>query len=379
MADMKTVVQGIDSATGKIKSVYKKLVDLGDGTYAEATTSYNSLEAVTIKGTATGGSSTLLVDDTMDLEPDLVNGSLIKMTIGGTDYIRKITGSAGPTVGFLAILDPVAATVVMGTGLEAEGQITIACKGDLLGEIGNSYAAEIVQGTETTGDNIATLNDVLKVLTITVNLNGLGEPRTLAAGDVENVLSNTVGVADKFEVVSFLPGNLTISGVSTPFILGADGVSVEVGTPYEIYQNPRTIATEIIGKVVPSDADGDEKFTVSNPGVITLSGSSVTDITFHNEAVAAADGAILTVGTNKTLTIEIYGTSTSRTIAFIGRSASGEDRALSGVKLNGLSVATGTTGSGELWQFDITGLTSVFIDLQAVAGGNVSIKGKAVA
>lgn len=38
MADMKTVIQAIDAATGKVKSVYKKLVDLGDGTYGEAAT-----------------------------------------------------------------------------------------------------------------------------------------------------------------------------------------------------------------------------------------------------------------------------------------------------------------------------------------------------
>ena len=36
MADMKQVVQAIDTATGKIKSVYKKLTDIGNGMYAEA-------------------------------------------------------------------------------------------------------------------------------------------------------------------------------------------------------------------------------------------------------------------------------------------------------------------------------------------------------
>ena len=79
------------------------------------------------------------------------------------------------------------------------------------------------------------------------------------------------------------------------------------------------------------------------------------------------------------LTVEIYGTSTARTIAFIGRGPSGTDRAIMGVRLSDLSTATSTTGTGELWQFDITGLTAVFCDLQVVAGGNVTIKGRAVA
>lgn len=50
MADMKTVIQAIDIATGKVKSVYKKLVDLGDGTYGEATTLTGSL--IDIRGKA---------------------------------------------------------------------------------------------------------------------------------------------------------------------------------------------------------------------------------------------------------------------------------------------------------------------------------------
>jgi hypothetical protein len=121
----------------------------------------------------------------------------------------------------------------------------------------------------------------------------------------------------------------------------------------------------------PVDANG-------NP-LVTVASRSTTDITFHDAAVAPVDGAVFDVGGNKTLTIEISGTSTSRTIAFIGRGPSGEDRYIAGVKLSDLSVATGSTGAGELWQFDITGLTSVLMKVPAVAGGNVTVKGRAVA
>jgi hypothetical protein len=105
----------------------------------------------------------------------------------------------------------------------------------------------------------------------------------------------------------------------------------------------------------------------------------VTNVIFHSAATEAADGAIFEVDDNKTLTIEIYGTSASRTVAFMGRGTAGADRALMGVNLSSLSTAISTTGTGEIWQFDVTGLTSVLMKLTAVAGGNVSVKGRAVA
>jgi hypothetical protein len=107
---------------------------------------------------------------------------------------------------------------------------------------------------------------------------------------------------------------------------------------------------------------------------------SVTkDVIFHDVATIAADGTEQTVGGYKTLTIEIYGTSTSRSISFFGKGASGTVRAITGVNLSDISTGTGTSGTGEIWTFDVTGLTSVLIDLTAVAGGNVSIKGTLVA
>jgi len=110
-----------------------------------------------------------------------------------------------------------------------------------------------------------------------------------------------------------------------------------------------------------------------------LKGRNSTTVTFHDAATAAADGTIFAIDGQSTLTIEIYGTSTSRTIAFIGRGPSGTDRAIMGVRLSDLATAVSTTGTGELWQFDVTGLIAVFMDLQAVAGGNVSVKGRMVA
>jgi len=112
---------------------------------------------------------------------------------------------------------------------------------------------------------------------------------------------------------------------------------------------------------------------------VALTSSNTTDVVFHDAATVPANGTVFTVGGYKTLTVEIYGTSTSRTIEFKARGPAGVDRALMGVRLSDLATAISTTGTGEIWQFDITGLTSVFMNLSAVAGGNVSVKGKVVA
>jgi hypothetical protein len=114
---------------------------------------------------------------------------------------------------------------------------------------------------------------------------------------------------------------------------------------------------------------------------VGLSGSNVEAVTFHEAAVAAADGTAFTVGGYKTLTVEILRTATSGTIAFTAEGPSGADILISGVNLASFATATSTTGTGELWQFDITGLTKVFMDITVmVAGaGSITVKGTAVA
>lgn len=112
---------------------------------------------------------------------------------------------------------------------------------------------------------------------------------------------------------------------------------------------------------------------------VQLTGSNVQDVTLQNAATAAGNGTPFVVEGFKTLTIEIIGTSTSRTIFFEAASVSNISLPIQGVKLLDMSVGSSTTGNNELWQFDVTGLVSFRARLSSVAGGNVSIKGKAVA
>lgn len=111
---------------------------------------------------------------------------------------------------------------------------------------------------------------------------------------------------------------------------------------------------------------------------VQVNGSKVTQAIFQNAAIATGWGTQLTVADHKTLTVEIYGTSTSRKIEFMGAGFSDTYRPITGVKLADLVTGSSTTGTGELWQFDITGLKSVAMNLTAVAGGNVTVVGMAV-
>jgi hypothetical protein len=96
---------------------------------------------------------------------------------------------------------------------------------------------------------------------------------------------------------------------------------------------------------------------------------------FHDAATVPDNGNVIAVKGYKTLSVDIYGTATSLTVTFYGKGASGELRTIQGIKRSDYSLASSTTTLGQLWQFDVSGLESVVLDLTAVSGGNVSIKG----
>jgi len=96
------------------------------------------------------------------------------------------------------------------------------------------------------------------------------------------------------------------------------------------------------------------------------------------DAQTATKTVTLDVKTFNTLVIEVYGTAASRQLNFLCKSASDVNRAIQGVRLSDYAMATSTTTNNEIWSFDVTGLDSFVLDLTAVTGGNVSVKGKAV-
>lgn len=117
MADMKQVVQAIDTATGKIKSVYKKLTDIGNGMYAEAV-------AVNI--------DTVTVTDVGIKDP--VSGNVAGVDVDGNlqvkgDVTATLTGSNLPLVAGIAEIGKVQ---VSGSNVEIGGVSFALSGGDTL-------------------------------------------------------------------------------------------------------------------------------------------------------------------------------------------------------------------------------------------------------
>lgn len=110
--------------------------------------------------------------------------------------------------------------------------------------------------------------------------------------------------------------------------------------------------------------------------------NDVKDHDFHVAAASIGNGKFLEVEYFKTLTVEIYGSAenTARTVEFKAMGPGKTLRTLAGVKISSapLTTAISTTGTGEIWQFDITGLLRVYMDLTAITDGTVTVKGRAV-
>lgn len=127
---------------------------------------------------------------------------------------------------------------------------------------------------------------------------------------------------------------------------------------------------------IANEADG---INVDGSSNVRMIGSSTTDFVFHDAAIAVGEGTPFDVGGYRTVTIEITGTSTSRTILFEGSSVGGTYYPIKGMRLSDLMMGAQTTGTGEVWQFEVAGLVNFRARISAVSGGNVSVKGRAVA
>jgi hypothetical protein len=110
--------------------------------------------------------------------------------------------------------------------------------------------------------------------------------------------------------------------------------------------------------------------------------NEVLDHIFHGEEDTAKNGRFLEVKHYKTLTVEIFSSvaNSARTITFYSKGPSGVLKALAGIKISAapLTTAVSTTGTDETWQFDITGLHKVYMDLTSITDGTVSVHGRAV-
>jgi hypothetical protein len=150
------------------------------------------------------------------------------------------------------------------------------------------------------------------------------------------------------------------------FVLKLKGVKIMSG--HFIYQDPNNGGDKIVG--------------TGNPLPTQLTGRNVKDeTTLQNAATATGNGTAIYMGAADTFKItEISGTSTSRTIVFeVSNAENGTYSAVQGVRLSDLVMASQTSNNSEVWQID--GLAGLWFRarVSAVAGGNVTVKGKAVA
>ncbi|MBT2169708.1 MULTISPECIES: phage-like element PBSX protein XepA [Bacillus] len=102
------------------------------------------------------------------------------------------------------------------------------------------------------------------------------------------------------------------------------------------------------------------------------------DVVFHDKTETVGEGNPFTVGSFKTLLIEVYGTAETSELIFWGKSLSGTKRALRGQKVDDGTFATSTKGKSEAWSFNITGFKEIVMELKSLTNGNFSVRGTAV-
>ncbi|ASS61426.1 phage portal protein [Bacillus velezensis] len=104
---------------------------------------------------------------------------------------------------------------------------------------------------------------------------------------------------------------------------------------------------------------------------------SYTDVIFHENAAEAGVGSIFSAGAWKKLLVEITGTAESGHVAFWGRSISGKNVPIRGIRSDDGTSAAGTSGTEEVWSFDIAGFKEIVMEIKSISGGSLSVKGTA--
>ncbi len=100
--------------------------------------------------------------------------------------------------------------------------------------------------------------------------------------------------------------------------------------------------------------------------------------TFHSAATTAVDGNIMDVAGLNALSIQISGTSTAREILFKASIDTENFVDLMGMDMSTLAPSTSTTSTAKIFTFDVRGMSKVYLPIDSISGGNVTIKGLAI-
>jgi hypothetical protein len=93
----------------------------------------------------------------------------------------------------------------------------------------------------------------------------------------------------------------------------------------------------------------------------------------HENTIEPGDGDVALVEAYTSLAIYITGTSSSRTLKFQGAIIQDKFVDIEGANMSTMDMAATTTGTEQIWQFDVTDLKYFRVKVDAVAGGDVSI------
>lgn len=258
-----------------------------------------------IRGRASGGTATTLVDDTKNLQADVVKDKIIKIVINGVEYVRKITANTADTISFAALVAKVAAVAVIEkTGA---GKVTITAVPE--GIYANEFQVVVVAGEGVSADTTAVFED--GVLTITLGTDA-GTKSSAAIGAGENGVVTTVvdlaGVAgDDYDIVV---AEGVGENVAMTAVLDEDTITVTLGTDALGDLDPTKNTAALIaaaislidGFTATASGDGSTAFTeaiASTPftgGVDPVVDATAADVVAEVDALDEFSAAETTAG-----------------------------------------------------------------------------------
>jgi hypothetical protein len=205
-----------------------------------------------IRGRATGGTATTLVDTSKNLGSDVLKDKIIKVVVDGIEYVRKITANTADTITFGALVAKVAATAVIEKS--GGGKVTITAVPE--GSYANDYQVVVQEGEGASAETTAVFED--GVLTITLGTDtGTAASASIGTGDhgVVTITCKEVGDVDYSVIVSLsetpdFPLTATLFADGTMYItLGTD----ENGDPDATKNTAALIAALINGAPTTQD------------------------------------------------------------------------------------------------------------------------------
>jgi hypothetical protein len=257
-------------------------------------------------GRASSGTATTLKDDSKNMTADLFKDKLIKVIIGGIEYVRKITANTADTFTFGAIVSAVAAKAVIDHTAAGGGKVTITA--DPVGAYANEYKAITVQGDGASAETEADFVDGLLTITLGTDA-GTAASAEIGTGahGVITITCKEVGDVNYSVIVSLqegenLPMSATLFADGTMYIaLGTD----EHGDPDATQNTAELIAAQINGATTTKDVftavasgDGSGVFSAAIPAVLFEGGvDPAVNATAANvkTAVEAIEGDPFTV------------------------------------------------------------------------------------